>query len=136
MASPADGRAEREVASVPLYERGKRRGWLRRTVGADKGNDTRGFRRRSARPRDDAGRDAESRPRRRERHRSTDDAPSRLRDESARSTADRTGLGWLKSIAWLRKIKLRGLSNVHWLVCFAAAAFNLRRLTTLNAMSA
>ena len=41
--------------------------------------------------------------------------------------------GWLKAIAWLRKVKLRGLSNVHWLVCFAAAAFNLRRLTTLMA---
>ena len=44
--------------------------------------------------------------------------------------------GWLKTIAWLRKVKLRGLSNVHWLVCFAAAAFNLRRLTTLLAAPA
>jgi hypothetical protein len=32
--------------------------------------------------------------------------------------------------------KLRGLSNVHWLVCFAAAAFNLRCLTTLMAAPA
>ena len=43
---------------------------------------------------------------------------------------------WLKTIAWLRKVKLRGLANVHWLVCFAAAAFNLRRLTTLMAAPA
>ena len=41
MASTADGRAEREVATVLLHERVKRRGWRRRTVGANKGYDTR-----------------------------------------------------------------------------------------------
>ena len=30
-------------------------------------------------------------------------------------------------VGWIRKKKLRGLSNVHPLVCFAAAAFNLKR---------
>jgi hypothetical protein len=44
--------------------------------------------------------------------------------------------GWLKTIAWLRKIKLRGLPNVAWLVVFASAAFNLRRLVTLTAAPA
>ena len=44
--------------------------------------------------------------------------------------------GWLKTIAWLRKIKLRGLPNVDWLVVFASAAFNLRRLVTLTAAPA
>jgi len=40
--------------------------------------------------------------------------------------------GWLKTIGWLRKVKLRGLPKVDWLVVFASAAFNLRRLTTLT----
>ncbi len=44
--------------------------------------------------------------------------------------------GWLKTIAWLRKIKLRGLPKVDWLVVFASAAFNLRRLTNLMAAPA
>ena len=43
--------------------------------------------------------------------------------------------GWLKTIAWLRKVKLRGLSKVPWLVCLAWP-FNLRRLTTLMAAPA
>jgi hypothetical protein len=44
--------------------------------------------------------------------------------------------GWLKSIGWLRKIKLRGLAKVEWLLTFASAAFNLRRLATLMAAPA
>jgi transposase len=39
--------------------------------------------------------------------------------------------GWLKTIAWLRKIKLRGLAKVDWLVVFASAAFNVLRLPKL-----
>jgi hypothetical protein len=39
--------------------------------------------------------------------------------------------GWLKTIGWLRKVKLRGLENVDWLVVFASAAFNLIRLSKL-----
>jgi hypothetical protein len=44
--------------------------------------------------------------------------------------------GWLKTIGWLRKITLRGLANVDWLVTFASAVFNLRRLVTLTATPA
>jgi Transposase DDE domain len=39
--------------------------------------------------------------------------------------------GWLKTIAWIRKVKLRGLANVAWLFVFASAAFNLIRLPKL-----
>jgi hypothetical protein len=42
-ASTADGRAEREVATVWWHDHVKSRGWRRRTVGADKGFDTREF---------------------------------------------------------------------------------------------
>lgn len=41
--------------------------------------------------------------------------------------------GWIKPIAGLRKIKLRGLAHVEWLFVFACAAFNLKRLVTLRA---
>ena len=44
--------------------------------------------------------------------------------------------GWLKSIAWMRKVKLRGLANVDWLFVFASAAFNLIRLPKLLPASA
>lgn len=39
--------------------------------------------------------------------------------------------GWLKTIAWMRKAKLRGLANVDWLLVVARAAFNLIRLPKL-----
>lgn len=39
--------------------------------------------------------------------------------------------GWLKTIAWMRKVKLRGLAKVDWLFVFASAAFNLIRLLKL-----
>jgi hypothetical protein len=42
----------------------------------------------------------------------------------------------LKTIAWVRKVKLRGLEKVDWLFVFASAAFNLRRLVTLTAATA
>jgi transposase len=41
--------------------------------------------------------------------------------------------GWIKPIAGLRKIKLRGLAHVEWLFVFACAAFNVKRLTALRA---
>ncbi|MGF7148935.1 IS5 family transposase [Sphingomonas zeicaulis] len=39
--------------------------------------------------------------------------------------------GWIKSIAGLRKSKLRGLHKVDWAFTFAAAAYNLIRLPKL-----
>jgi hypothetical protein len=39
--------------------------------------------------------------------------------------------GWLKTIAWIRKVNLRGLAKVDWLFVFASAAVNLIRLPKL-----
>jgi IS5 family transposase len=39
--------------------------------------------------------------------------------------------GWIKTIAGLRKAKLRGLAKVDWAFTFAAAAYNLIRLPKL-----
>ena len=44
--------------------------------------------------------------------------------------------GWLKTMAGLRKVKLRGLANVNRLFVFASAAFNLLRLPKLLAGTA
>jgi transposase len=133
MASTADGRAECEVATVLLHDRVKQRGWRRRTVGADKAYDTRGFvetmRALAITPhvtQSLARRGGSMIDRRTTRH------DGYAKSQHARPRIE-PAFGWLKTIAWLRKIKLRGLSNVHWLVCFAAAAFNLRRLMTLEA---
>lgn len=39
--------------------------------------------------------------------------------------------GWIKTVAGLKKIKLRGLAKVDWAFTFAAAAYNLVRLPRL-----
>jgi IS5 family transposase len=39
--------------------------------------------------------------------------------------------GWIKTVAGLRKTKLRGLAKVDWAFTFAAAAYNLVRLPKL-----
>ena len=39
--------------------------------------------------------------------------------------------GWIKTVAGLRKTKLRGLRKVDWAFTFAAAAYNLVRLPKL-----
>jgi IS5 family transposase len=55
--------------------------------------------------------------------------------QSCRPRVERV-FGWIKPIAGLRKIKLRGLAHVEWLFVFACAAFNLKRLATLPAGAA
>lgn len=44
--------------------------------------------------------------------------------------------GWLKPIGGLRKVKLRGLEKVGWLMTYAAAAYNLWRIPKLQAQTA
>ena len=44
--------------------------------------------------------------------------------------------GWLKQTGPLRKVKLRGLPKVDWLVLFSCAAFNLLRIPKLRARCA
>src|SRR4030095_13165939 len=56
--------------------------------------------------------------------------PGYAMSQHARPRIERA-FGWLKTIAGLRKVKLRGLANVEWLFRFASAAFNLIRLPKL-----
>jgi IS5 family transposase len=44
--------------------------------------------------------------------------------------------GWLKTIGGLRKLRHRGGERVDWVMTFAAAAYNLIRLRTLQAGAA
>jgi IS5 family transposase len=43
---------------------------------------------------------------------------------------------WLKAIAGVRKVKLRGLPTVNALFVFASAAFNIKRIVTFRAAAA
>jgi len=137
MATTANGHAERDAAKRMLGKpRTKRPPALRRTVGADKGYDTRDFvadtRALGVTPHVTqnltrrGGSAIDGRTTRHEGYATSQHARPRIEP----------AFGWLKTIAWLRKIKLRGLPNVDWLVVFASAAFNLRRLVTLTAAPA
>jgi hypothetical protein len=43
--------------------------------------------------------------------------------------------GWMKTVAGLRKVNLRGLAKVDWAFTFAAAAYNLVRVPKLVGMA-
>jgi hypothetical protein len=58
---------------------------------------------------------------------------TRLCRQSARPQADRGGVRLDKTVAGLRKTKLRGLPKMDWSFIFAAAAYNLVRAPKLTA---
>ena len=57
--------------------------------------------------------------------------PGYAQSQACRPRVERP-FGWMKTIGWLRKVKLRGLNKVDWLLVFASAAFNIRRFITLT----
>ena len=131
MATQADGYAEREAGLLMLHAQWQRASGRRRTVGADKGYDVREF--------VDLARELGTTPHvtqnltrpggsaidgRTVRH------AGYAMSQHARPRIE-PAFGWLKTIAWIRKVKLRGLANVDWLFVFASAAFNLIRLPKL-----
>jgi transposase len=136
MATTADGLAERDAAVLMLHEQLTRRGECRRTVGADKAYDTRDFIETTR----GLGVTPHVTQHLTRRGGSAIDARTTRHAGYAKSQHARPrvepAFGWLKTVAWLRKVKLRGLAKVDWLVVFASAAFNLRRLVTLHAAPA
>ena len=64
------------------------------------------------------------------------DATYRLRDQSTGAAPYRAAFGWLKTIAGLRKVELRGLATVDALFVLASAAFNIKRIVALRAAAA
>jgi transposase len=131
MATQADGFAERDAGLLMLHAQWKRAPWRRRTVGGDKGYDVRDF--------VDVTRELGTTPHVTQNLErpggSTIDArttrhPGYAMSQHARPRIE-PAFGWLKTIAWMRKVKLRGLEKVDWLFVFASAAFNLIRLPKL-----
>jgi hypothetical protein len=132
MATQADGRAERDAGVLMLHAQWKRAPWRRRTVGADKAYDVREF--------IDVTRDLGCTPHvaqnlNRPGGSAIDGRTTRhagyAMSQHARPRIE-PAFGWLKTIAWIRKVKLRGLEKVDWLLVFASAAFNLIRLPKLS----
>jgi transposase len=130
LATVADGFAEREAATRMIgaqWERAPRR----RTVGADKAYDVGDFVR-LVRELDTTPHVAQNLERR---GGSAIDARTTRHAGYAMSQHARPRIepafGWLKTIAWIRKVKLRGLPKVDWLFVFASAAFNVIRLSKL-----
>jgi transposase len=131
MATVADGYAEREAATVMMLNQWAQAPSQRRTLGADKAYDSADF---VALMRDlqvtphvtqnverSGGSAIDGRTTRHEGYAMSQHARPRIEP----------AFGWLKTIAWMRKVKLRGLPKVDWLFVFASAAFNLIRLPKL-----
>jgi transposase len=131
MATVADGMAERAAASLMIQAQWKRAPGRRRTVGADKAYDVRGFVDRMR----ELGTTPHVAQNLARRGGSAIDGRTTRHVGYAQSLHARPRIepafGWLKTIAWIRKVKLRGLEKVDWLFVFASAAFNLLRLPKL-----
>jgi transposase len=131
MATLADGYAEREAATLMVCAQWKQAPGRRRTIGADKAYDASDFvglmrelhttphvAQNLTRP---GGSAIDTRTTRHAGYAKSQHARPRIEP----------AFGWLKTIAWIRKVKLRGLAKVDWLFVFASAAFNLIRLPKL-----
>ena len=131
MATQADGTAERDAAMLMLEARCRQAPGRRRRVAADKGYDTRDF---VQVVRDLGVTPHVSQNTRRSGGSAIDRRTTRhagyAQSQACRPRIERV-FGWIKSVAGLRKVKLRGLAKVDGLMVFASAAFNLRRLSRL-----
>jgi Transposase domain (DUF772)/Transposase DDE domain len=118
MATEADGFAERDAALLMVHERWQRRQRIK-SVGADKGYDTADF--------VAAMRAMKVRPhvtQNNTKRRSAIDARTTRHagytiSQKKRPLVERT-FGWMKAVAGMRKVKLRGLLNVDWLFVLTA----------------
>jgi len=125
----ATGTAERDAAQTLLGQLPRRRG--RRTLGADKGYDTRGsvaaWRAFGFTPHvaQNSGRSGGSAiDERTTRH------PGYTVSQQKRKRVEEI-CGWLKNIGLQRQTRLRGTARVAWMFVFATAAYNLVRMTRL-----
>ncbi len=125
---PASETAERQSALVLLDRLPKRK--RRRTLGADKGYDTRDFvadvRERNFTPhvaRNLSGRRSAIDGR-------TTRHPGHEESQRRRPRVEQ-GFGWDKTVGLLRKLRHRGGKRAGWVFTFTVAAYNLVRLRTL-----
>lgn len=136
MATQADGRAERTAGLAMLQAHAKAAPSTRRTIGADKNYDTADFvtRVRAMNVTPHVSQNLKRRGGSALDGRTTRHA-GYAQSQACRPRVERP-FAWMKAIAGIRKVKLRGLPNVDCLFVFASAAFNLRRLTALMAAPA
>ena len=132
----ADGFAEREAATTMLSAHWRHAPPRHRTVGADKAYDTADFvnqvRQVDMTPhvaQNDTRRGGSAINARTTRH------AGYAMSQHARPRIARA-FGWLKTIAGLRKVKLRGTATVDALFVFATAAFNIKRIVRLRTRAA
>ena len=125
---PATGTGEREAA-ISLIAGLPRR---RVTVGGDKGYDTRGFietlRHLEVTPHVARKKLSRTLDRRTTRHAGYDIS------QRARKRIEEV-FGWMKTVGGLRKLRHRGGGRVNWQFLLAAAAYNLVRMRTLEAIA-
>jgi hypothetical protein len=136
MATHADGTAERDAALLMLAEQAEAAPTRRRTFGGDKNFDTRDMvlvtRALNFTPH--VTQNVERRGGSAINARTTRHA-GYWKSQACRPRIE-PAFGWLKTIAGLRKVKLRGLKKLDWVVLFASAAFNLLRIPKLMARAA
>ncbi len=131
MATQADGLAERDAGLLLAHD--LRRQGRAITLGADRAYDSRDFVK--------TLRQLNITPHVRQRR-----SGSALDERTTRRPGYRISLqkrwlvekpfGWLKSVAGMRQVKLRGLEKVGWLFVFGCAAYNLLRIPRLRARHA
>jgi transposase len=135
LATTADGKAEADAALLMAAALREQRPHGRITLGADKAYDQRELVE-NLRALGVTAHIAQSTKRRRSAlDRRTTRHVSYSLSQRCRPLIEKV-FGWLKPIGGLRKVKLRGLDKVSWLVRYTAAAYNLWRLPKLQAQPA
>jgi len=134
MVTHADGDAERDAALLMLHAQWKSHPHRRRTVAADKAYDTRDFVQ-TARAMQVTPHVSQNVKR---------NGGSAIDGRTTRHAGYQISLrqrplierpfGWMKSVGWIRKVKLRGVGKVDWLFVFACSAFNLIRIPKILAL--
>jgi hypothetical protein len=131
MLTQADGTAEADAAILMADEMRKRRRGQRFTLGADKAYDSRDLVA-TLQAMNVTPHVAQNNKNRRS---AIDGRTTRhcgyAMSQSRRPIIERA-FGWLKTVAGMRKVKLRGLEKVSWLFQYAVAAYNLWRIPRLR----
>jgi hypothetical protein len=123
MVTHADGDAERDAALLMLHMQWKKKPNGHRTVAADKTYATRFCA-------DCPGHTGHSpciakcETQRRHCYRWAHHPACWVSDQPATPPLIERSFGWMTSIGWIRKVKLRGVEKVDWLFVFACSAFN------------
>jgi transposase len=131
MATTADGTAEADAALLMAWKLRKKRGRGRITLGADKAYDQRDLVRTLRELGVTAHVTQNTSGRRSVLDRRTTRHDSYAMSQRKRPLIEKV-FGWLKPVAGLHKVKLRGLEKIQWLVQYAAAAYNLWRMPRLT----